>query len=160
MTTVIRKIFAIGLLLLGVVHLVMTSIVSCIDTGSVYLTLSRDDGTLESAIQTFSFTPWLTTKILGVRPFVSKTLDFSASTIQRYRIGVSPHWLIWRTFYEAEYRKPDGSVMIGPAEGIIPYSAPNVLVSFPILVLAYFLFRGRGRAPNHALQATAAAPGS
>jgi len=51
-------------------------------------------------------------------------------------------------FYEAEYRRPDGSITIGPAEGIIPYSAPNILVSLPTLALAIFLFRFRPKAAN------------
>jgi hypothetical protein len=148
MTSIIRRTIGIVLLLLGLAHLVWTSLVSCIDTGSVTLMLSRADGSLSSTIRTFSFTPWLTTKLFYVRPFAYKDLDFSTSTIQRYRVGVSPHWLIWRTYYEAEYRKPDGSVTIGPAGGIIPYSAPNVFVSLPILAVAFFFLRGRGRAPN------------
>ena len=65
----VRQISALVLVMLGLAHLVAVIVVGSIDTGSVYVSLAREDGIFASTIRRFSFTPWLTTDLLGVRPF-------------------------------------------------------------------------------------------
>jgi hypothetical protein len=119
------------LLIFGIWHLVFSYIVSKIDTNSVIIILSGD-GMDPEVLGNFKYTPWHEPSD-KIRPFVYGKMSFADSKILRYRRGFWPHWLIWRIYYEAEYLLPDGSKVIGPAFGPLPYSAPNLLISVPII---------------------------
>jgi hypothetical protein len=119
------------LIIFGILHLTFSCIVGKVDTGSVTMVLSADSMDPE-ILAKFEYTPWMTPSA-KIRPFVYGKKSFADCKIIRYRRGSRPHWFIWRTYYEAEYLLPAGSKVIGPAFGPLPYSAPNLLVSVPVL---------------------------
>jgi hypothetical protein len=118
-------------IIFGIWHLIFSYIVGKVDTGSVTIVLSGD-GIEPEILLNFKYTPWRA-PTNEIHPFVYGNKSFNDCKILRYRRGFWPHWLIWRTYYEAEYLLPDGSKVIGPAFGPLPYSAPNLLVSIPII---------------------------
>ena len=119
------------LIIFGIWHLIFSYIVGKVDTGSVTFLLSEDRMEPET-LSNFNYTVWLAPSD-KIHPFAYGNKSFKDCKILRYRRGSWPHWFIWRTYYEAEYLLPDGSKVIGPAFGPLPYSAPNLLVSVPVL---------------------------
>lgn len=115
----------------GVLLLAFSCIVSKVDTGSLKMILSADRINPE-ILANFKYSSWIAPSD-KIHPFVYGKKSFADCKILRYRRGFWPHWFIWRTYYEAEYLLPDGSKVIGPAFGPLPYSAPNLLVSVPII---------------------------
>jgi hypothetical protein len=124
-------------ILFGVWHLVFSSIAGMVDTASVTILLS-EDGIDEEILSNFRYTPWRFPSA-NIRPFSFRNKSFAGCKIIRYHRGFWPHWLVWRTYYEAEYLLPDGSKVIGPAFGPLPYSAPNLLVSIPAILVGIIL---------------------
>jgi hypothetical protein len=138
-------------ILFGLWQLVFSTIAGMVDTGSVTILLSGD-GIDQEILSNFKYTSWRAPSRY-IRPFVFRNKSFEGCEIVRYRRGFWPHWLVWRTYYEAEYLLPDGSKVIGPAFGPIPYSAPNLLVSIPtILVGIILLITGIKKKSKHRLK--------
>lgn len=124
-------------ILFGIGHLVLSSIGGMVDTGSVKLLLSEDRIGPEM-LSNFAYTSWHAPSE-KIRPFAYRNKSFEDCEIVRYRRGFWPHWMMWRTYYEAEYLLPDGNKVIGPAFGPLPYSAPNLLVSIPTILVGVII---------------------
>ena len=110
----------------------LLSAISAVDTGSVARLIARGDLDPE-ILRTFRFTPWRepTTEI---RPFTFGPKSFENATIMRYRRGSQTCRLLLRqTYYEAEYRMPDGKTVIDAAWGPVPYTTPNSRLLFPVI---------------------------
>lgn len=103
-----------------------------IDTNSVTVLLSQNRMDQEM-LSEFDYTPWQepTTEI---RPFHFWDKSFADCKIIRYRRGSSPYLLMWRTYYEAEYQRPDGTIVNGPAFGPLPYTAPNLHIFASVIL--------------------------
>jgi hypothetical protein len=106
--------------------------ISAIDNGSVTVLLSRDRIGPE-LMSRLRYTSWQEPSS-GIRPFVQSPKSFEGCEILRYRKGTRSRWLMRFTYYEAEYRMPDGSLVIGPAFGPLPYTMPNLFVLGPLIV--------------------------
>jgi len=76
----------------------------------------------------------------SIRPFLSERRSFENCRILRYRRGTWPHWLVRRTYYEAEYQRSDGTRVVGPVVGPRPYVAPNFLTHVPLITAGVVLF--------------------
>ena len=128
---------SILIILFGFVHFLFATFVSWVDTGSVKIEISRGQIDQKELLN-FKFSEWRppTEKI---QPFICENKSYKNYKIIRYRKGSWPHWLVWRSYYEAEYLKPDGSKEIGPAFGPLPYTAPNLLVSISIVSIGLVL---------------------
>lgn len=116
-----------GIGLLGLVHRI-----SKVDTHSVIVVLSEDRMS-QDALSKFRFTSWREPSGT-IRPFVHGQKSFEGCRISRYRIGSRPNELFKYTYYEAEYLMPDGSLVIGPAFGPRPYTAPNLVLLGSLIV--------------------------
>jgi hypothetical protein len=124
-------------IIFGIWHLIFSCIVGRVDTRSVTFLLSEDRIDTET-LSNFKYTPWHAPSA-RIRPFAYGNKSLEGFKIVRYRRGFWPNWFIWRTYYEAEYLLPDGSKVIGPAFGPLPYSAPNLLVSIPVITAGIFI---------------------
>ena len=105
--------------------------ISAIDTYSVTVVLSEDRMGHETLAE-FRFTSWREPSA-SIRPFVHGPKSFEGCEILRYRRGSKLNGLFRYAHYEAEYRMPDGSLVVGPAFGPRPYTAPNLLVFVPLI---------------------------
>lgn len=117
----------------------LVSAMSAVDTGSVVILIGRGDFDT-GILRTFQFTAWRE-PIAEIRPFTFGPKSFEQATIIRYRRGsriCNP--LFRQTYYEAEYRMPDGKIVVDAAWGPLPYATPNSRVLFPIIAVGAFLF--------------------
>jgi len=122
-----------GLVTIGGVGLwLLLSEISAVDTGSVATLIGR--GTFDTSIlQSFHFTPWRE-PTAEIRPFTFGSKSFRDATIIRYRRGSQVcRVLLRQTYYEAEYRMPDGKTVVDAAWGPMPFTSPNYWVVFPII---------------------------
>ena len=106
---------------------------SYVDSSSVYIPLSMNDGRLQDIIEQFHYFEWKKPNS-SIRPFEPHPLNLKDSQILKYRVGFLPHGLVWRTYYEAQYLLPDGSKFTGPALGPLPPTVPNIIVSVILVV--------------------------
>ncbi len=106
--------------------------IGAIDTYSVTVVLSEDRMSRE-LLSKFRYTSWREPSE-SIRPFVHGPKSFEDCKILRYRRGSRSNWLFRCTYYEAEYRMPDGSLVIGPAFGPLPYTGSNVFVLGPLIL--------------------------
>jgi hypothetical protein len=116
-----------GVGLLGLVYRI-----SEVDTHSVTVVLSEDRMGQE-ALAKFRFTSWQEPSG-NIRPFVHGPKSFEGCRILWYRRGSRTNELFEYTHYEAQYRMPDGSQVIGPAFGPRPYTAPNLFLLGSLIV--------------------------
>lgn len=103
-----------------------------VDTHSVTVVLSEDRMGQE-VLAKFRYTSWRESSG-SIRPFVHGPKSFEDCKILRYRRGSRPNGFFRYTHYQAEYRMPDGSQVIGPAFGPLPYTAPNLFVLGPLII--------------------------
>lgn len=116
-----------GVGLLGLIYKI-----SKVDTYSVTVVLSEDRMSQE-ALSKLQYTSWLEPS-RSIRPFVHGPKSFEGCRILRYRRGSRPNELFEYTYYEAQYLMPDGSMVIGPAFGPRPYTAPNLFLLGSLIV--------------------------
>lgn len=117
---------SILVVLFGLGHFLCGTFIGWIDTGSVKIVIAR--GHNQEMFSNFKFSAWRS-PTEKIRPFICGDKSYKEFEIVRYRQGSWPNWLIRRSYYEAEYLKPDGSKEIGPAFGPLAYSSPNYYVS-------------------------------
>ena len=111
---------------------------SAVGTGSFTFLLAVDQIGPEELSQ-FRYTQWRKPS-KGIRPFIFSPKSFEDCKILRYRRGSRPYWYVWVTYYEAEYMMPDGSKVIGPAFGPLPYVAPNLFLIIPLILAGIVMF--------------------
>ncbi|UCD52600.1 MAG: hypothetical protein JSW27_08175 [Phycisphaerales bacterium] len=75
-----------------------------------------------------------------IQPFVTDYESFDTYEMLRYRCGTRYHWLVRYNYYEAQYRRPDGSEVVGPAVGPQPYTAANFFTHVPLALAGVLLF--------------------
>jgi len=130
----------IGIAVIGLGLLCWSCAISSADNASPAVLAAQDRIAPEMLAQ-FRFTPWQAPES-DVQPFISAERRFDKRKIVRYRRGTRYHWLVHYTYYEAEYERPDGARVVGPAVGPQAYTTPNFLIHVPLALAGALLFVG------------------
>ncbi len=111
---------------------------SSVGTGSARHLLSVDPIKPET-LSKFRHTKWLKPS-KRIRPFNTRYQSLENCKILKYRRYSRPRLLFWLIYYEAQYIKPDGNIVTGPAFGPLPFVAPNLFLIIPLILAGIIMF--------------------